>query len=100
MNEVVGSIALIDRRILRAGMDAHFWKLLTNYAHAGNMVRMRMSNKKMLELKLILIDDLQGRRCIPAGIEQRSFARDFIRTLTAARAVLTTRCGARNPQIF
>ncbi len=55
-----------------------FGNSLADFRHACDVIVMRVRDKQMLELKLIFRNNFQNRRGVPAGVEQRGFARDLV----------------------
>jgi hypothetical protein len=53
-------------------------KLLANWAHGGDVVLMRVGDEQMLELQLLLFNQPEDWRRVPARIKQGRFARDLI----------------------
>src|SRR5687768_13511815 len=59
-------------------MQLYLGNLLSDAPQRRHMIFMRMRDKEVLQLKLILLDQRENRGGIEAGIEQCRFARDFV----------------------
>ena len=59
-------------------MEADFGELLTQFAQGGDMVLMAVGDEDVAKLELVLGDQFGHGSRLPAGVEQRRLARDFV----------------------
>src|SRR6266446_1818179 len=65
VNEIVGAIALIQRRVLRAGMQPHFRELLPDGSQRRDVVLVGVRDEQVAKLKLVLCYEAQNRLRVP-----------------------------------
>src|SRR2546426_12743027 len=59
-------------------MQADFRKAFANGPERSEVVFMCVSNENVPQLKLVFGKNVENRLCLPTGIKQRGFTRDFV----------------------
>src|SRR5438093_4273625 len=72
VNEIIGAIAMLRKRIFRTRVQQHFRK-----ARAQRLNRLLMAQKYMSQLNVLRLDDFEDRFGVGQSIEERALARDL-----------------------
>ena len=73
MDEIIGSVPLINGGVLCAGMEPNLWEYFADDREGSDVVGMRVGDEKMAQLQVVLFDQVDGLFGIPAGVEKCGF---------------------------
>ena len=78
MDAIVAAVPMLRRGAPGVRVQMDIGKVVADSRHAGYVIVMCVRDEQVFELKLVFLHQLQHRAGVPAGVEHRRLARDFV----------------------
>ena len=100
MDTVIAPVEMLDRGVLRVGVQAELRKPVAHRLHRGDMIDVRVGDEEVDGIQLLLFDQFEDRLGVPARVEDGGLARPFVpRHVGVDREIFPRREAAQFPPL-